>query len=93
MPATIRVDRSAPGRFQVTVAEGDSKSEHTVSLKPGYYEKLTGRRVSEEVLIERSFQFLLECEPKESILREFDLSIIGRYFPSYETEIRKRLAK
>jgi hypothetical protein len=92
MSATIRVEPSGLGRFRVTVTEAASKSIHTVSLSPGYYEKLSGKQVPEEILIERSFQFLLEREPKESILREFDLPLIGRYFPDYEGEIRKRLA-
>lgn len=92
MPATIRVERCGPGSFRVTVMEGASKSTHTVSLSSDYYEKLTRKQVSQEVLIERSFQFLLEHEPKESILREFDLPLIGRYFPDYESVIRKRLA-
>ena len=43
-------------------------------------------------LVEASFAFLLEREPKESILREFDLPVIGRYFPEYEREIVHRLA-
>jgi hypothetical protein len=43
-------------------------------------------------LVQASFAFLLEREPKESILREFDLTIIGRYFPDYETEIGHRLS-
>jgi hypothetical protein len=92
MSATIRVEPSGPGRFQVTVTEGGSQSTHVVSLSPGYYEKLTGKKVPEELLIERSFQFLLERESKESILREFDLPLIGHYFPDYEREIRRRLA-
>jgi hypothetical protein len=92
MPASIRVEPSGPGRFQVTVTEGGSQSTHSVSLRPAYYEKLTRKQVPEEVLIERSFEFLLEHEPKESILREFDLPLIGRYFPNYESEIRRRLA-
>jgi hypothetical protein len=92
MSATIRVELSGPGRFQVTVTEGSSQSTHSVSLSPNYYEKLTGKQVPEELLIERSFQFLLERESKESILREFDLPLIGHYFPNYESEIRKRLA-
>lgn len=91
MPASIHVERSSGGRFQVTVAEGSGQSEYTVALKPGYYEKLTGRQVAEEVLIERSFRFLLERESRQSILREFDLSVIGHYFPEYEAEIQKRL--
>ena len=43
-------------------------------------------------LVEASFAFLLERETKESILREFDLPVIGRYFPEYEPEIGRRLA-
>jgi hypothetical protein len=92
MPANIQVERRGPGLFQVTLAEGASQTVHSVSLSPGYYEKLTQKQIPEEVLIERSFQFLLEHEPKESILREFDLPLIGHYFPDYENEIRKRLA-
>ena len=38
-------------------------------------------------LVRRSFAFLLEREPKESILRSFDLPVIGRYFPDYERTI------
>jgi len=34
--------------------------------------------------VRESFRFLLEREPKESILREFDLSVIKRYFPDYD---------
>ena len=39
-----------------------------------------------------AFEFLLENEPKESILGRFDLPLIGRYFPNFESEIRRRLA-
>ena len=41
--------------------------------------------------MKRSFEFLLEREPKELILRQFALPAIGRYFPDYPAEIRKRL--
>ena len=39
-------------------------------------------------LVRRSFAFLLEREPKESILGAFDLTVIGRYFPDWEAWIR-----
>jgi hypothetical protein len=39
-------------------------------------------------LVRRSFTFLLAREPKESILSSFGLSVIARYFPEYEREIR-----
>ena len=38
-----------------------------------------------------SFRFLLEREPKESILRSFDLTVISRYFSEYEREITRRV--
>jgi hypothetical protein len=37
-----------------------------------------------------SFGFLLEREPKESILPTFDLTVIGRYFSDFEREITHR---
>jgi hypothetical protein len=41
-------------------------------------------------LVRESFEFLLAREPRESILRSFELPVIGRYFPEWETEIRPR---
>jgi len=40
-----------------------------------------------EELVRRSFDFLLECEPKESILSSIDLRVITHYFPDYEAKI------
>jgi hypothetical protein len=76
--------------FEVIVKSSTSTT-HKVTLKAAYYEKLTGKRVPPEVLIEKSFQFLLDRESNSSILRSFDLPIIGQYFPEYEMEITKML--
>ncbi len=43
-----------------------------------------GRGQTPEELVRRSFEFLLHRESKESILREFDLSVIRRFFPDYD---------
>lgn len=75
----------------VTVAEGDSRTVHTVGLSHDDYNRLSGGDSSPEELVRRSFEFLLEREPKESILREFDITVISRYFPEYEDEIVGRL--
>ena len=40
-------------------------------------------------LVKRSFEFLLTRESNVSILPEFDLSTIERYFPEYPREIRR----
>lgn len=90
MAAMIQVEKLKEGKFRVTVTEGRSQSSHLVTLKSDDYEKLAAGQVSAEELVRWSFEFLLEREPKESILNKFDLPVIGRYFPEYEAEIRRR---
>ncbi|MFW6140147.1 MAG: hypothetical protein ACOC5S_02190 [Acidobacteriota bacterium] len=84
----IKVKKENEREFRVTVEEKDSESEHTVNLDDDYYQKLTEGKISKEELIKKSFEFLLEREPKESILSEFDLRIINHYFLEYEKEIK-----
>jgi len=76
------------GEFIVTVEEGGSRTRHVVTLDNEYYEKLTHGKITEEELIERSFEFLLKRESKESILSRFNLKVINRYFPEYESKIK-----
>lgn len=78
-------------QFQVAVSERGSETRHRVSLSKTDYDRLAGGKASPEELVRESFHFLLEREPKESILRSFDLTVIGRYFPEYERVIRNRL--
>ncbi len=91
MPAKIEVEKFDASRFRVRVIEAGSESTHQVTLDPKVSKRLTGDSGGPETLIRKSFEFLLEREPKESILSRFDLSIISRYFPEYESEIKKRL--
>ncbi|HEY44066.1 MAG TPA: hypothetical protein G4O11_08805 [Anaerolineae bacterium] len=86
----ITVQKINNTTFEVTV-EGRMVTKHKVTVTPAYYEKLTGGQVPAEVLVERSFEFLLAREPNTSILRSFDLPVIGRYFPEYERVIREML--
>lgn len=78
-----------PGRFLVTIREGGSSTEHEVSATPGDLVRLGGRYDSPEAFVRACFEFLLEREPKESILRSFDVTDIGRYFPEFEATIRE----
>ncbi|MGH2693033.1 MAG: hypothetical protein ACRDHM_11125 [Actinomycetota bacterium] len=48
--------------------------------------------VEAEDVVRESFLFLLEREPATSILPEFSLDEIGRYFPEYFQELPKRLS-
>ncbi len=75
----------------MTVKEGKGEGRHRVTLRKSDYQELAAGKASPEDLVTESFRFLLEREPKESILRSFDLMVIGRYFPEYRREIVKRL--
>jgi hypothetical protein len=88
--ARIEVDHVEGDIFRVTVEEAGETTNHTVTLEPAYATRLAGA-VPRERLIRSSFEFLLEREPKEAILRSFDLPMIARYFPEYEAEIGPRV--
>jgi hypothetical protein len=92
MAATIEVEKIVNSKFRVRVIEAGSETTHDVTVSPNDYTRLTNGKIEPEELVRRSFEFLLEREPKESILTRFDLSVIGRYFPEYEREIRRRLS-
>ena len=70
-------------RFDVRVAGGGSESRHDVTLSRADRDRIAGS-ADPEHLVRESFAFLLEREPKESILGSFDLTVIARYFPEYE---------
>lgn len=86
----ITVNKISDTTFEVTVEER-STTVHKVTVPTHYYEKLTGKKVNSEILVEKSFEFLLDREPNTSILRSFELSVIGRYFPEYEGVIKNMI--
>ena len=88
--ARITVTDRGGDRYRVEVDEGGSRSEHDVEAPPEEVARYGGG-AGAEALIEASFAFLLEREPKEAILRSFRLSVIERYFPDYPAEIARRL--
>jgi len=74
---------------RVRVVEGATGTEHVVTVDPGQIARLEPGSADPTELVRRSFEFLLEREPKEAILRSFDLPVIGRYFPEWEDEVRR----
>jgi len=91
MAAEIHIEKLKDGEFRVRVKEAGSESQHRVTLGEADYQKLSGGKIDAGELIKRSFEFLLAREPKESILSQFDLPLIGRYFPEYERELKRRI--
>ena len=74
-----------PMRFEVAVVDGTT-TRHEVTMSAADFERLAQGRTPDRV-IEAAFRFLLDREPKESILRSFDVSVIGRYFPEFERKL------
>jgi hypothetical protein len=91
MAAKIEVEKIDNSKFRVRIIEAGGETIHDVTVTPNDYARLTNGKVDPEELVRRSFEFLLEREPKESILTRFDLSVISRYFPEYVKEIKRRL--
>jgi len=87
---TVEATRTTDGwTCRIDLADPDgSRTQHEVSVTHADLERFAPGGDHPADLVRRSFAFLLAREPKESILRSFDLPAIGRYFPEYEREIR-----
>jgi hypothetical protein len=86
----IEVTHREGDLWRVGIREGSGATEHEVRVTERDRKRLAPDAPVER-LLEASFRFLLEREPKESILPRFDLPVITRYFPEYPDEIRGRL--
>jgi hypothetical protein len=64
-----------------------TKTSHVIRVSASDLERYGGGDVHD--LIRRSIEFLLDREPNTSILREFDLSTIERYFPEYAAAMKR----
>ena len=83
---TCRADGDA-WRCTVRLTDGRGTGDHMVRVSRADLERLAPGAADPDDLVRRSFEFLLEREPRTSILREFELPVIGQYFPEYEREI------
>lgn len=86
----IQIRRTAEGdplHFDVVVREGDGETRHHVTMSRATCERLTAGKHTPEQCLDAAFRFLLDREPKESILGRFDVSVIARYFPEFEREL------
>lgn len=90
MATEIEVSPSGGDDYRVEVREGRGATTHTVTVTDEHRDRYAPGAGKEDLLRE-SFRFLLEREPKESILGRFELPAIERYFPEYPDEIGKRV--
>jgi len=86
----ISVTLEGPGEYRVELEDADGSSSHLVSVDSAAAARLAPG-IAPERLVEASFRFLLDREPRQSILRRFDLPVISRYFPEYEAALPRYL--
>ena len=92
----IEVRRTGEGdalEFEIVVREGRGETRHQVTMARETCDRLTGGKHTPERCVEAAFRFLLDREPKESILSRFDVTVISRYFPEFERELPRYLAQ
>jgi hypothetical protein len=88
-----RVGEGDPLNFEVVVREGKGETRHRVTISEVKSKQLTAGKHTPERCLEAAFRFLLDREPKESILARFDISVISRYFPEFEHELPRYLSR
>lgn len=88
--AEIEIETLDDETYRVVVREAGQATEHRVTVTEEQRRRY-GSGASAEDLLEASFRFLLEREPKEAILSSFELPVIERYFPEYPDRIGRKL--
>jgi hypothetical protein len=88
--ADIEITSSGVREFRVQVRDSGQVTTHQVTVPP----QVEGVELPDDLerVVRESFGFLLEREPASSILSQFSLGEISRYFPEYPDELARRLA-
>jgi hypothetical protein len=89
--AVINITPAGPHEFGVEVTEGNETTSHKVIVPPSLLDDWGLEETDSENVVRESFAFLMEREPASSILPEFSLAIIPRYYPEYKDELPERL--
>jgi hypothetical protein len=87
----ITLNRRDETTYEVELRDGDTATTHQVTVPPEMVAELGLGDVDRDTLVRESMEFLLEREPPSSVLPEFALTDIQRYFSEYYDEIRTRL--
>ncbi|MDP9452642.1 MAG: hypothetical protein M3P97_04450 [Actinomycetota bacterium] len=88
----ISVTAMEPLHFGVEVTEGTLTTGHRVRVPPSLLDELGLSEADAPAVVRETFGFLLEREPATSILAEFSLDDVSRFFPDFLDELTTRLA-
>jgi len=88
-----RIAEGDPLDFEVVTREGGGETRHRVTMLRETYNQLSVGKHTPERCLEAAFRFLLDREPKESILGHFDVTVISHYFPEFDRELPRYLSR
>ena len=83
MSDQIKIKELSPNAFDVTIYS-NTETNHQVTISDNFVTEYQIKNLTKKEIIEQSFIFLLERESNTSILRKFDIEVIGNYFPEYK---------
>jgi hypothetical protein len=79
--------------FDVIVREPGGESRHRVTIEANEAERWAKLGAEPSRCAEAVMRFLLDREPKESILNAFDTNVVRRYFPGFDDAFPSYLAR
>ena len=85
---TVSVTAKGQDTFEAMVTT-QSTTTHLVTVSDAIHTKLTNKKISKEILLKKSFEFLLAREPNTSILSQFKIEVVSQYFPNYVGAVGK----
>jgi hypothetical protein len=86
---SIAIRHEGGNEYAVTLDGTGGTTTHVVTVWPSDVERYAPGAMPED-LLEAAFEFLLEREPAQAILRRFELPVIERYFPEFPRAMAAR---
>jgi hypothetical protein len=79
--------------FDIVVRDARGESRHRVTIEADEARRWAELGAKPSHCVEAAMRFLIDHEPKESILSAFDISVIRRYFPEFDDAFPSYLAR
>jgi hypothetical protein len=79
--------------FDVVVRDARGESRHCVTIEADEAKRWAKLGAEPSDCVEAAMRFLIDREPKESILSAFDMRVIRRYFPEFDDVFPGYLAR
>ena len=79
--------------FDVIIRDARGESRHSVTIDAEDTERWAKVGAEPSRCVEAVMRFLLDREPKESILRAFDMRVVRRYFPEFDDAFPRYLVR